>query len=754
MFPNLNDNKHSLFRFSLSSGNPEENQKPIPNPQLNQKIPILDIPDEILEETLNISKIKEGFYIGDRISAISLDVISEFKITHIINCTGAQIINQWESMGVKYLTLNWNETSSQILFDSNDEIVEKILSFIESSGKEGEGLLVHSYKGKNRVCVIPLIYLMKKYKWSLNKSMQYLKSKKSDINISPNFIFQLEKYQQRLKQRGELSRDIPWEFENLIDEEEKLMRNTYMNGLSPSKLVNINNQKLILDLFNGATCKIKKKRHINWIDKEPINSSSLEIENMSEDLIFKKNIQPIVCHQRMKPKKPCIVKTEINSKKNNYLLYTDISRNLNGGNNNNRHHNINHNKNFVKINKKNNINEKLKLNIINNNSNNNSRNNGNNKNLRQKPKIDNKNSAISFKKDKNISFNKSKIPQNTKTKSQKKTNLSTTNTTSNTHITIKDLCSEENNINKNSLYSKNTYNTKNSLVKEKLLFNMISLNSLNPLNIKNYGIIENNNRNNKFLNNSNNTYNSQLTSSNSIYSSSTYSRPIEGSFMYNNLTKSTKNSKINIINDSSLSNLTQNSAIKKPKLNLMINKKNARSLFLKNKNGPIEIKNNPNIKKDNASDSDYLNMNNSSNIPKINYKCHHLNISSNIINFSFNNAINGNCNKNSLKKYSKIMKRPMTAPRKDKGNDIKNVKNENKIIKNETKIIKKPKRPNSSSGKVQNKNLIDKKNYMRKNSNEFNYKKLNGKENNAGKNVMKYSHSKTFIRAKRKNFHL
>jgi hypothetical protein len=40
---------------------------------------------EMQTEILNISKIKEGFYICDKISAISLDVIIQFKITHMIN---------------------------------------------------------------------------------------------------------------------------------------------------------------------------------------------------------------------------------------------------------------------------------------------------------------------------------------------------------------------------------------------------------------------------------------------------------------------------------------------------------------------------------------------------------------------------------------------------------------------------------------------------------------------------------------------
>ena len=45
-------------------------------------------------EILNISKIKEAFYIGDRISAINLNVIIQFKITNMINVTGNQITNQ------------------------------------------------------------------------------------------------------------------------------------------------------------------------------------------------------------------------------------------------------------------------------------------------------------------------------------------------------------------------------------------------------------------------------------------------------------------------------------------------------------------------------------------------------------------------------------------------------------------------------------------------------------------------------------
>ena len=77
-------------------------------------------------------------------------------------------------MGIKYLTLNWSENPNQNLFDPKDEIADKILYFIEDSFTNGEGILAHSLKGQNRVCIVVLIYLMKKYKWNLKKSMHNL----------------------------------------------------------------------------------------------------------------------------------------------------------------------------------------------------------------------------------------------------------------------------------------------------------------------------------------------------------------------------------------------------------------------------------------------------------------------------------------------------------------------------------------------------------------------------------------------------
>ena len=278
---------------------------------------------EILEENelteiLNISKIKDGFYVGDNVTAISIDVLIQFKITHLVNSTGNQIMNQWESVGLSYLTLNWSENPNQKLFDPKDEIAERIVTFIDNSLQNGEGVLAHSFKGQNRVCLVVLIYLMKKYHWSLNKSMDYLKSKKQDVEIMPSFWEQMVNFEKRMIQRGELVNDIPWDYKGSnISDEEKLLNNTYINGLPSKKLDNI------------PKISNEKMRHIKWID-DPYLKGNLEIIDDEHDLFLEKEIKLITSHKRINPIKECIKKYNIKKNKKddiNSFMTNDISEN-------------------------------------------------------------------------------------------------------------------------------------------------------------------------------------------------------------------------------------------------------------------------------------------------------------------------------------------------------------------------------------------------------------------------------------------
>ena len=163
-FPQYNQN-------SLKNNIPPNNQNIPKNNFIPNIIPMQNNIPEPMEpidnqdmqtEILNISKIKEGFYIGDKISAISLDVIIQFKITHMINAMGNQITNQQEAINISYLTLNLSEQSNQILFDSKDEIANKIVEFIYNLYLIGEAVLAHNFRGCDRVCMYYIVVIVVK----------------------------------------------------------------------------------------------------------------------------------------------------------------------------------------------------------------------------------------------------------------------------------------------------------------------------------------------------------------------------------------------------------------------------------------------------------------------------------------------------------------------------------------------------------------------------------------------------------------
>ena len=249
-------------------------------------------------DIINISKIKDSFFIGDKISGTNLDVLIQFKISHIINTAGTEILNYFESIGVEYLTLNWVESPSQKLLDPTGQIVEKLMRFIAESLSRGEGLLVMSVKGKNRCCIVVVIYLMKKYSWDVEKCIQYIRSKKDDIEIEPYFIEQLKEYEKKLNIKAKTWKEI-----SNKDNDENLLRNTYINGL-PVKQLNTIGIDLIDDNNKDNALSNKKKNiHIKWAESDKLINLNYE-----KELLFQDEIKEINSHIICKPGKSNIKK--------------------------------------------------------------------------------------------------------------------------------------------------------------------------------------------------------------------------------------------------------------------------------------------------------------------------------------------------------------------------------------------------------------------------------------------------------------
>ena len=262
---------------------------------------------DLYSDMVNIAKISDGLFIGDVIAGTTPDIIFEFKISHMINAASSQIPSQFSSYGIKYLNLNWPENPPSQKPIIQDDTVSKIVNFIDNSTKNGDGLMIYSVKGQNRCCVVIMVYLMKKYFWSLEKSKEYLLSKKQDMKITKNFLDQLLSYETHLhKLLPNKKRSIKWDIENIRDKEELLMTNTYINEVELAKKKN-----------NLTENKIKdNNRHVGWADDNKNDIGDVERKlvnyNIENDLYFKRNIKDITSHLNITKDLKSIIKDNKN----------------------------------------------------------------------------------------------------------------------------------------------------------------------------------------------------------------------------------------------------------------------------------------------------------------------------------------------------------------------------------------------------------------------------------------------------------
>ena len=106
---------------------------------------------------------------------------------------------------------------------------------MEEAVDKHESVMVQSVRAQNRACFVIATFIMRRYRWSLLKTLEFLNSRRPDLEMRPSFLAQLQQYEGRLYARGigpktkrwnELAEsDVP-ELEN----DELILRNTYMNS--------------------------------------------------------------------------------------------------------------------------------------------------------------------------------------------------------------------------------------------------------------------------------------------------------------------------------------------------------------------------------------------------------------------------------------------------------------------------------------------------------------------------------------------
>jgi len=54
-----------------------------------------------------------------------------------------------------------------------------------------EGVLIHSVNGKNRCCIAALVVFMKRYRWGLIKTLEFLNAKKPGLEMTASILKEL-----------------------------------------------------------------------------------------------------------------------------------------------------------------------------------------------------------------------------------------------------------------------------------------------------------------------------------------------------------------------------------------------------------------------------------------------------------------------------------------------------------------------------------------------------------------------------------
>jgi hypothetical protein len=177
---------------------------------------------------------------------------------------------------------------------------------------------------------------MKKYFWSLEKSREYLLSKKQDMKLTKNFLDQLLNYENHLnKSLPNRRKSTKWEIESIKDKDELLMTNTYINEVELVKKKNFVNELKIKD----------SNRHVGWADNNNNNNigagvgpgpgpGAAEPErklvnyNIENDLYFKRNVKDITSHLNNSKDLKSIIKNSHKNEDNNNMNEIKVDSSL------------------------------------------------------------------------------------------------------------------------------------------------------------------------------------------------------------------------------------------------------------------------------------------------------------------------------------------------------------------------------------------------------------------------------------------
>ena len=128
--------------------------------------------------------------------------MKKLGITHILNCT-IESPNYFPKEMI-YCNIKVKDHESTKL----NNYFLKSNNFIDNCIKENGKVMVHCQMGISRSATLVIVYLMNSKKWSLQKSLKFVKDSRPVINPNRGFMRLLMDYDNKLFGKGSLGRVV------------------------------------------------------------------------------------------------------------------------------------------------------------------------------------------------------------------------------------------------------------------------------------------------------------------------------------------------------------------------------------------------------------------------------------------------------------------------------------------------------------------------------------------------------------------
>ena len=130
--------------------------------------------------------ILDNIYLGDISAAENETYLKNFNISIVINCAYE---HRSEYKDLKAYEFNLTDHFPQKLFPAF-EIAYKIIKQYNQNNK----IFIHCILGKSRSASLVIFYIMKEKKWDYDKSFEYVKNIRNNVDPNSYFVEQLKDY--------------------------------------------------------------------------------------------------------------------------------------------------------------------------------------------------------------------------------------------------------------------------------------------------------------------------------------------------------------------------------------------------------------------------------------------------------------------------------------------------------------------------------------------------------------------------------